>query len=232
MTSIHTDTLYRKTIPFNIKATSEDDDKGLGKINGYGSIFGNKDSYGEVVVKGAFAKSLNESRQGAIKMLWQHQSDQPIGVWKDLKEDHVGLIGDAELPINIPFVREKYQMAKAGLVDGLSIGYMVRKNGYEILEDGTILLKDLDLREISLVTFPANPLSLVSDVKGDKYGFTPDKLESFLIELGFSKTQAKNAAVGAFNDDLSMFEKDKKEKEAIINSIKQLTETIQRGLFI
>jgi len=215
--------LHYKTFPFVIKSAQEQDN--IGRINGYGSIFGNADSYNERVAKGAFAKSLSSGSK--IKMLWQHDAASPIGNWENLKEDEIGLTGDALLPLNIVSVREKYEMAKAGLVEGLSIGYMVRDNGWEKLDDGSYLLKDLDLREISMVTFPANPLALISSVKS--LTFTPNQLEYYLLSLGFSPNQAKGAVERSFVD-ASQFDERKKEEAAIIKSINDLTDAIKRGI--
>jgi HK97 family phage prohead protease len=216
--------MYYKTFPFTVEKAEEDSDQNIGRIRGYGSIFGNADSYNEIVSKGAFIKSLNEGKR--IKTLWQHDSSMPIGNWADLKEDNIGLIGDAIMPLDIASVKEKYQMAKAGLVDGLSIGYMIRKNGYEMQDNGTTLLKDLDLREISLVTFPANPLALISNVKN--FQFSAFTLETELREKGFTKSQALEAVIRAFNGEPL---NEKKEDElAIIKSINTLAEAFKRGI--
>lgn len=217
--------MYYKTFPFTVVKAEETDAEGkkTGRISGYGSIFNNVDSYGDIVAKGAFIKTLNDNPK--IKMLWQHDASMPIGNWNNLKEDNIGLAGDAVLPLDIISVNEKYQMAKAGLVDGLSIGYMIRKNGYEMQDNGTTLLKDLDLREISLVTFPANPLALISNVKN--FQFSAFSLEAELREKGFTKSQAMDAVIRAFNGEPL---NEKKEDElAILKSINTLAEAFRRG---
>lgn len=216
---------FRKAFPFTIKASSNDD--GIGRINGYGSIFGNKDSYGEIVVKGAFAEKLSELEKGELPMLWQHNSEMPIGLWKNLREDDLGLLGNAELPTTINSINEKYQMAVAGLVKGLSIGYRIKKDGYEILDDGTVLLKDLDLREISLVTFPANPLALVTGVKS--ITFSESELSSYLKNLGLQSSSIKQAINDTFSG--AIFDEkaeDDKESQMLIKQLQNLS-TILRG---
>lgn len=217
-------TIHYKVFPFHMKAASEEDNSG--KISGYGSIFGNVDSYNEIVMKGAFAKTLNSMRPKQIKMLWQHDASQPIGYWDGLKEDQIGLSGDAVMPLDIPSVKEAYQKAKAGLLDGLSIGYMVRKGGYEVLDDNTTLLKDLDLKEISLVTFPANPLAIVSNVKN--FQFSPKHLEELLVGCGFKHEQARAAAARVFNG--AELNEQKEEEAMIVKHIKTLEEAFKRGL--
>lgn len=217
-------TMQYMVFPFHMKAASEADNNG--KISGYGSIFGNTDSYNEIVMKGAFAKTLNSMRPKQIKMLWQHDAAQPIGYWDGLKEDQIGLSGDAIMPLDIPSVKEAYQKAKAGLLDGLSIGYMVRKGGFEILDDNTTLLKDLDLKEISLVTFPANPLAIVSNVKN--FQFSSKHLAELLIGCGFNQEQAKAAAARVFNG--AELNEQKEEEAVIVKHIKTLEEAFKRGL--
>lgn len=83
-----------KDFALQVKDLSEE-----GTFEGYGSIFGNLDSYGEKVMPGAFAESLARHKREGTKplMLWQHNPDQPIGVWEDLVEDGKGLRGIGRL---------------------------------------------------------------------------------------------------------------------------------------
>lgn len=211
--------VFRKAFAFEFKASSDD---GIGRINGYGSVFGNKDSYGEIVVKGAFNQSLDELKGSDLPMLWQHQSDMPVGLWKTLKQDDLGLKSDGIMPLEIISIKEKHQMAQAGLVKGLSIGYRVRKDGYEFLDDGTVLLKDLDLREISLVTFPANPLAIINDVKS--ITFNESELTHYLKNLGLQSAFIKQAVNDTFSGDIfSEKDNDDEESQMILKSIQDLT---------
>lgn len=215
---------FRKAFAFEFKATADDD--GIGRINGYGSVFGNKDSYGEIVVKGAFNQSLDELKGSDLPMLWQHQSDMPVGLWKNLRQDDMGLRSEGTMPLQIASIKEKYQMAEAGLVKGLSIGYRVRKDGYEFLDDGTVLLKDLDLREISLATFPANPLAIINDVKS--ITFTEGELSSYLKNLGLQSALIKKAVNDTFDGAIfSEKEEDDEESQIILKSIQELTHTLR-----
>lgn len=151
-----------KDFALQVKDLSED-----GTFEGYGSMFGNVDSYGEVVERGAFVKSLAKHNKEKTKplMLWQHNSDEPIGVWEELQEDDKGLRGRGRLLTGIQRADEAYIMLKAGAVQGLSIGYReVRAE-----PDGTIRrLKELDLREISIVSFPANRQARIQTVKSER----------------------------------------------------------------
>ena len=135
-------------------------------IEGYASLFGDADRGGDVVEKGAYARSLAElqadSRQ--VKMLWQHDPAQPIGVWDVVRENEKGLYVKGRLLEDVARAREAAALIAAKAIDGLSIGYRtvkVVKN-----EKGRRLLKELELWEVSLVTFPMLPSARVG-AKGD-----------------------------------------------------------------
>lgn len=140
-----------------IKA-SDDPDAPEGRITGYGSKFGLVDSYNEIVVKGAFKKSLARHRKekSIIPILWQHDADVPIGGWSKYEEDDTGLYLEGDLDLDTQAGREAWSAIKKGYVKGLSIGY------YEIKADPWSWdnkdprnLYEVDLRETSVVTFPA-----------------------------------------------------------------------------
>lgn len=176
-----------KDFALQVKDVSEE-----GTFTGYGSIFGNVDSYGEKVMPGAFAESLARHRKEGSKplMLWQHDPSEPIGVWEDLAEDGKGLRGTGRFVLETTRGREAYALLKAGALRGLSIGY----REIEAEPDGNIrLLKKLDLMEISVVSFPANRRARIDAVKEalNRGGLpTLPEFERFLREAGFSKTQA------------------------------------------
>ena len=139
-----------KDFALEVKDLSED-----GTFEGYGSIFGNVDSYGEKVVPGAFVESLAKHRREgtSVLMLWQHNPDEPIGVWDDLAEDAKGLWGKGRLIMEVQRAKEVYALLRAKAVRGLSIGY----RELDTDKDGVVrVLKKLDLWEISPVSFPAN----------------------------------------------------------------------------
>lgn len=173
-----------------VKAVNDD-----GTFSGYGSVFGNEDSYGEIVAPGAFAESLAEiaAKGRPVPVLWQHRSDQPIGVYSSLKEDEHGLyVEGVLLKEAVRQAAESYALMKAGAVSGLSIGYYVRQSSFDE-KTGTRTLLKLDLVEISLVTFPANDEARVDAVKSKiAHGELPslNEFERFLREAGFSKTKA------------------------------------------
>jgi HK97 family phage prohead protease len=137
-------------------------------FEGYVSVFGNIDSYGEKVMPGAFANSLaRHKREGTMPLLlWQHDSDEPIGVWDDLSDDGKGLFGIGHLLTGVQSADEAYIRLKAGAVWGLSIGY--REVDVTPADGGEArLLNELDLIEASIVSFPANRRAAVDTVKAE-----------------------------------------------------------------
>lgn len=164
-----------------------------GTIIGYGSVFGNIDSYGEIVDKGAFK---NLSSKKSYPFLWQHMSSRPIGVWDEFYEDETGLRMKGRLLIDdIDLAREAYALIKAGAVTGLSIGYIV--NEYAVDKENNVHLTDIELMEVSLVTFPANQLAGVTEVKNS---LTIRDAEHALVDAGFSHRQAKQILAKGFKD--------------------------------
>lgn len=135
-------------------------------IEGYASFFGEVDRGGDVVTKGAYAKSLAEIAKGGgqVKMLWQHDPAQPIGVWDEVREDNRGLFVKGRILTDIAKGREAARLIEAGAIDGLSIGYRTVRAAKN--DKGQRLLKELELWEVSLVTFPMLPSARVG-AKGD-----------------------------------------------------------------
>ena len=131
-------------------------------IAGYASFFGKADQGGDIVVKGAYGKSLGKG--GKIKMLWQHDPAQPIGVWDEVREDAKGLWVKGRLLPDVAKAREAAALLAAGAIDGLSIGYRTVKARKD--DTGKRHLTELDLWEVSLVTFPMLPDARVG-AKGD-----------------------------------------------------------------
>lgn len=163
-----------------------------GRFSGHGSVFGNVDSYNEVVAPGAFADSLS-TRSRPLPVLWQHKSDSPIGVYDTVREDAKGLYVEGRLLVkDVALAREAYALMQAGAVSGLSIGYWTRESSYDE-KTGVRTLTKLDLEEVSIVTFPANEDARIDAVKLKlAHGTLPTlpEFEKLLREAGFSKSQA------------------------------------------
>lgn len=185
--------MTRKTldIPLTIKSVNDE-----GEFTGYGSVFGVKDSYMDIVMPGAFAKTLAEwkSKNAFPALLWQHDTKEPIGVYTDMKEDEKGLFVAGRLLINDDALAKRaHAHMKAGSLSGLSIGYAL--NDYEWDgEKEAFLLKEIDLWEVSLVTFPANDSARISDVKTAlAKGEVPSasSFERLLRDVGLSRKKSK-----------------------------------------
>ncbi len=123
-------------------------------ISGYASLFGARDQGGDVVQKGAYTASLARlSKAGrGVKMLWQHDPAQPIGIWDEVREDATGLWVKGRILTAVDKGREAAALLDAGAIDGLSIGYRTLKATKS--EGGGRILNELELWEVSLVTFP------------------------------------------------------------------------------
>ncbi|MDW4496819.1 HK97 family phage prohead protease [Sulfitobacter sp. D35] len=136
-------------------------------ICGYASLFGAPDQGGDIVQPGAYAASLEElARNGRrVKMLWQHDPAQPIGVWDEIREDAKGLWVKGRLLETVERGREAAALVAAGAIDGLSIGYRTRRAAKN--DAGRRLLTELDLWEVSLVTFPMLPSARVAGKSGE-----------------------------------------------------------------
>ncbi len=184
--------IRRRAMPFELKALDV-----KGQFSGYGSVFGTLDSYNERVAPGAFAKTIDEhmSRDSAPAMLWQHRPDTVIGSYSVFREDERGLYVEGQLALGVQKGREAYElmnMEPPG-VRGLSIGFMPIKEEVDN-ETGEITLTEIDLWEVSVVTFPANADAEVETVRaalsGDNVPTVRD-VELILRDAGFSRLQSK-----------------------------------------
>lgn len=171
---------------FNLKAV---DDKGV--FSGYGSVFGIKDSYSDIVAPGAFIDSLATSKAAGRlpAMLWQHRSAEPLGVYRSMAEDSIGLAVEGQLALDTVRGAEAYSLMKMGALSGLSIGYQTRTESYD-KSTGINTLSQVDLWEVSLVTFPANDAARVQGVKSIEQIEDLKSAEKYLRDAGFSRREA------------------------------------------
>ena len=124
-----------------------------GAFEGYASVFDRIDRGRDIVLKGAFARSIAERGARGVKLLWQHDPSEPIGVLDRVAEDGRGLHVTGRLLLGLKRAREAYALLQAGALDGLSIGFRTILADREA-KSGARVLKDVDLWEVSLVTFP------------------------------------------------------------------------------
>lgn len=136
-------------------------------IAGYASLFGAVDQGNDIVAPGAYGASLKAlAGKGArVKMLWQHDPTQPIGVWDEVREDAKGLWVKGRVLDSVEKGREAIALIEAGAIDGLSIGYRTRKATKNT--KGQRLLNELELWEVSLVTFPMLPSARIAEKAGE-----------------------------------------------------------------
>jgi HK97 family phage prohead protease len=153
-------------------------------ISGYASVFGVLDSYNDIIVKGAF----NKVQGASVKLLWQHDALKPIGVIKSLYEDERGLKVEAEINNKISTGFEAAELVKQQAVKGLSIGFTIKSFDYNEL--GQRVISEVNLMEISIVTFPANNLAEIQQFKNQDLGCDRDQY-SILRKIELSLEQLK-----------------------------------------
>ena len=181
--------MEQKRLPLSIKALNDRE------FEGHGSIFGNVDLGGDIVVKGAFEKSLTTHKAaGSLPaMFWMHDPARVAGKWLDMSEDDKGLRVKGVLA-DTPLGNEIHTLLKMDAVGGLSIGYTTGKSGYD--KAGNRLIKEAELWEVSVVSLPMNPLAQVQHVKSQlsaagEYVPTVREFERILRDVGCSKSVAR-----------------------------------------
>lgn len=193
MSAIATPTTKTRYIerPFQVKDVGEG-----GRFTGHGSVFGELDSYRDIVMPGAFKKSLREdfiNKKRKVPMLWQHNSWSPIGVYVEIYEDDKGLYVEGECNMDVQQGRECYALMKQGALTGLSIGYTTVVSEWD--EKNLIRkLIEVNLWEVSPVTFPAGD-NARAQVKSLAEVATMSELEDYLRDAyGASRNEAKALA--------------------------------------
>ena len=164
-----------------------------GQFEGYASLFNKEDLGRDIVMPGAFRESLRERGANGVKMLFQHDPTQPIGVWVKIVEDARGLYVRGRMMTEVVKAREVMALMRAGAIDGLSIGFRMIKGARDRI--GVRRLEKIDLWEVSVVTFPMQPEARVSALKTGPCpdgAFTVREFERWLTQdAGFTRTQAR-----------------------------------------
>ncbi len=227
-------------LPFELKriervARAEGDD--IGVFEGLAATFGDADLVGDVIAPGAFGASIAQPR--TVKMLWQHDAAEPIGVWEELEETAKGLRVKGRLLMGVRRAEEAYALLRAGAVDALSIGFNVPEGGAVIdRATGDRRLGQVDLWEISIVTFPINPGARVELVKAAEAAPPPRDItttrefERFLREAGlpraFAKAVTLHGFAGARTAIASRREAEGEGLEELAAAIKRATDRLSR----
>jgi HK97 family phage prohead protease len=150
--------MFKKTL--NLDAVDMKLDGDTGRFSGYASVFGGVDSYGDTIVRGAYASTLRNN--GKPKMFFNHNAyGLPIGKWIKATEDDHGLFVEGELTMGNRQAEDVHAALKHGTLDGLSIGYYLKKGDYDETESGRVIKKVASLVEVSVVTFPADSAARV-----------------------------------------------------------------------
>jgi HK97 family phage prohead protease len=166
-------------------------------FTGYASTFGNVDSYGDTIVKGAYAGTLAEN--GLPKMFFNHDSSAvPIGKWVDAKEDDYGLLLTGEFTPGNTLANEVKAALKHGTLDSMSIGYALKKGDFEEKDGGRLIKRVSRLAETSIVTFPADKFARVDLASVKSIDFeallpeckTERDIERLLRDAGLGKWEA------------------------------------------
>lgn len=180
--------VHRKYIerPFEVKSVKAD-----GTFEGHASIFGEVDSYRDVVLRGAFEASLKRDftdKKRSVPMLWQHDTYNPIGMYPEVKEDDIGLFVRGQCNMRVQQGVECHALMEQGALSGLSIGYSTKDDEWD--DAGMIRkLKEVKLWEISPVTFPAGDGARVTSVKSIGGLETLSDCEKLLRDVGFSRSE-------------------------------------------
>lgn len=164
---------------FDIQEKKEDD-KGNLTISGYGAVFGNVDSYGDIIEKGAFVKTLSE-RNGRIAFCYQHDIWNPIGKILSIYEDEYGL----KLNVMISAAEDDIQTKiREGILKEMSIGYRTMNSKSEVRDGVDVnVLTEIKLIEVSLVTVAANPLAVIEKMKSEEQKDYIDKEFDRLLSI-------------------------------------------------
>ena len=137
---------------------------GQGRVEGYVSVYGNKDLNGDIVEPGAFSKTIQETG-GEVVMLAHHDRTRPIGIAR-VDDRPKGLFLTGQIEVDLPDGELAHRQASKGLLRGLSIGDRTVKESWDEAQKAFRLHK-IKLFEASLVAIPANPLTLIESVKGE-----------------------------------------------------------------
>lgn len=162
-----------------------------GEIEGYASVFGVLDTCADIIAAGAFAATIKAHKAAGTMpaMLWQHDGDDPIGVWSEMTEDANGLKIKGRLCMETACGKDAHALLKMGAINGLSVGFITKDYEYDT-ETDVRTITEVDLWEVSLVTFPANSKARVTSIKSSNEIQAPKDAERILRDAGFSKSDA------------------------------------------
>lgn len=185
---------YLSGAELQLKDGHEDEE---GHFEGFAAIFNKVDRGHDVILPGAFDKTLHRRKPRKIKMLHQHDPRNIIGVWDEFTIEKKGLFAKGHLLLEIPAAKQTHLLMKAGALDSLSIGFMTIDDSFD-RDNHARILKEVDLLEVSTVAIPMQEDAIITVVKG----LGPDELETkidlerALRKAGFSRSTAKYVCSG------------------------------------
>jgi len=211
----------RRFAPLALKSMDET----AGEFEGHAAIFSRRDMGGDVIMPGAFAKSLKKRGAGGVRMLFQHDPSEPVGVWEEIREDRRGLYVRGRLSPQVARAREIRSLMADGALDGLSIGYRAIKA--QKLRGGGRRLLELDLWEISIVTFPMQPGARIDHIKGVHLP-TRREMERWLVrDAGLSRSQARKFLNSGYQALASKQDAARQDEERLAGIILRAAEKIR-----
>ena len=196
------------------------------EFDGHGSIFGNEDLGGDVVMPGAFSRTLAAHKSAGTlpQMFWMHDPSRVCGKWLDMSEDESGLKVKGVLA-DTPLGNEIHTLLTMEAVRGLSIGYRTIEDDWT--KDGTRLIKEVELWEVSPVSLPMNPLAQVAHAKSQlsqagEYVPTAREFERTLRDVGCSQHTAKTILSKVYGDTRDVIIEDEPDEERDVLKALQL----------
>ncbi len=159
----------------------------INEFSGYASVFNKVDSHNDIIVKGAFFESIENVEE--IKLLWQHKQDSPIGKIISISEDEHGLLVKGEFLNELKYAEDAITLIKNQIIDGLSIGFIIKESEYD--NEGNRIIKKAILKEVSVVTFPANLSARIiknNIKKEDNYMINKDVIENISYKTAYSNS--------------------------------------------
>lgn len=219
-----------KNVSFEIKNVNPE----TGSFEGYASVFDNVDADMDIIAAGAFSDSIAKrmSSGNKPKMLWQHKTDEIIGVWDEFTEDDRGLFVKGRLLVDVTKGREALALMRHGALDGMSVGFMTEAATEEGPSGSVRRIIKVDLWEVSLVTWGANNQARVTSVKELKQ---IRDVEQILRDAGVPNKFAKLVAIHGYDEatkrlkdgqrDADVDGEDGEAMVALLNLVKQRQET-------
>jgi HK97 family phage prohead protease len=167
----------RRKHAYAFELRAEDGNEGI--VSGYASTFTTKpDAYNSIVLPGAFTGTLAKGLS-RIKVLWNHNPDEPIGKLLEAREDNIGLWVRYQLSLNVQKAKDIYTLIKDGVIDSMSFGFRILSDGWE---NGVWVIKEVELWDVSPVTFPANQEAMIADVRSED-GTSPEDIDNFIQSI-------------------------------------------------